>query len=266
MMRQMRTIHKYFGLVTVIVVILVSITGVLLIHKKAIGLNRVAVKTPGYAAPQAVDGFDMLETVEGLTVVATKQGVYVREASGWTLTLPSPTKKLYRHGGTLYACSRDGLYSSKEGKSWIRLFSGQEVKAVHFAENDLLFATSTGIYRGNYNGEELWKEIVSFFDKPVEVRNFTFDEKGVTLVAKEGVFTSVTGKELLSEQLPFKKKGSEKVDLQKLITDIHTGEFFGSFFYIFMDITAIGLVAMSVTGVYIWYRPRSKKKGAKGGT
>jgi uncharacterized iron-regulated membrane protein len=105
--------------------------------------------------------------------------------------------------------------------------------------------------------------MISFSEKPIDIRNFSVDESGIVIAAKEGVFTSVSGKELEPEILPIKKKQKEKIDLQKLITDIHTGEFFGQFFYIFMDLTAVGMVAMSITGLYIWYRPRKKKAGRK---
>lgn len=261
MMRRMRGVHKYVGLVTAVIVVIVSITGMLLIHKKALGLNSVSVTLPAYAPPKAADAFDLLALGADTIVVATKQGVYVREAGAWTLSLPSPTKKLYRHDGTLYACAKDGLYASAQGTSWTKLFSGQEVKALHFSGSTLVIAAAEGIYRKSREGGETWEEVASFSKKPIEIRSFSHDGEGMILVAaKEGVFTADGAKTLSPETLPLKEQKREKIDLQKLITDMHTGELFGRYFYLLMDFTALGLVAISVTGVYLWYIPAKRKK------
>jgi hypothetical protein len=253
----MRTIHKYFGLMAAILVILVSITGVLLIHKKSLGLNKVSIRVNGYTSPKTVDAFDVLLTKNGLTIIASKQGVYIKEEGAWKVVIPSLVKRLYEHDNYYYACSKEGLYSSKDGRSWKRLFSGQEVKAIRFDGNELIIATTKGIYKGNQDNDQ-WKEMLTFSDKPLDVRNFSIAEEVIILAAKEGILISEHGKKLRPDYLPLDKKVAQTIDLQKLITDIHTGEFFGSYFYVVMDALAIGLIALSVTGVYIWWRHRKK--------
>jgi hypothetical protein len=257
---QMRKIHKYFGLFTFVVIVVVAMTGILLIHKKSLGLNRVMVGMPMYGGLQAIDSSDMIVTGEGKTVVATKEGVFMKDGREWIAVLPSPTKKLYEKDGSFYACSKDGLHESKDGKNWTGLFPGEEVKAVRFIGDELHAATARGIYKmkGAKGGE--WETVIEFARQPLDVREFVQNES-IMVAAKEGIFTLGRGGDVSVEALPVRKKG-RKVDLQKVITDLHTGEFFGRYFYLFMDLTAVGMVAMSVTGLYIWYRPRKKRARA----
>jgi len=257
MMLKMRKIHKYGGLALSVIVIITAITGILLIHKKALGLNKITVSVPGYTSPQSIDAWDILATQEGLVVVATKQGVFVHEEREWRMPLHSPTKKLYMKDGVIYSCSKDGLYASKDGKRWDKLFSGQEVMAVQKSKDGLLIAAAEGIYKKRPE-EDKWEIAASFFQKPLEIRDLMSNEKGILLSAKEGIFTA-EGSVLKKEQLPVIKKEG-RIELKKLITDIHTGEFFGSYFYLLMDASAVGLIVLSITGIYLWWWPKRNRR------
>ncbi|MBZ0157127.1 MAG: PepSY domain-containing protein [Alphaproteobacteria bacterium] len=260
MKRFMRKIHKYLGLAPVVVFILVSVTGVLLIHKKSLGLNGVLVNVSGYGGvPSAVDAFDILLTDGGIAVAATKQGVYVYDAGTWKVAVPVPAKRLYVKDGTLYACAKDGLYASAEGKTWRRLFSGHEVKALLFNEGSLFIATSKGVYRSDKPEKGKWETVISFPRNAPDVRNLMYDGRQVVMAAKEGVFAAGKGGAILPEGLPVTKKQNGNTDLQKIITDLHTGEFFGRYFYLVMDAVAIGLVIVSLSGIYIWYLPKKRR-------
>jgi len=51
-----------------------------------------------------------------------------------------------------------------------------------------------------------------------------------------------------------------KMDLGKLVTEIHTGRFFGSYFYWLVDISSAGMIGLAISGLMvIFYRKKFKK-------
>lgn len=52
-----------------------------------------------------------------------------------------------------------------------------------------------------------------------------------------------------------------KMDLAKLVTEIHNGRFFGSYFYLVVDLATVGLILLTFSGFFIgYYRHRLKKR------
>jgi hypothetical protein len=50
------------------------------------------------------------------------------------------------------------------------------------------------------------------------------------------------------------------MDLGKLVTEIHTGRFFGTYFYWVVDIATIGMIGLAISGLMIIsYRKKIKK-------
>ena len=50
------------------------------------------------------------------------------------------------------------------------------------------------------------------------------------------------------------------MDLSKLITEIHTGRFFGSYFYWLVDLASFGMIGLAVSGLMVvFYRKKIKK-------
>jgi len=50
------------------------------------------------------------------------------------------------------------------------------------------------------------------------------------------------------------------VELQKLVTDLHTGAFFGSWFTVVIDLVALSMVFFALSGVWLWYVPWKRKR------
>lgn len=51
-----------------------------------------------------------------------------------------------------------------------------------------------------------------------------------------------------------------RMDLGKLVTEIHTGRFFGTYFYWVVDIATIGMIGLAISGLMIiLYRKKIKK-------
>ena len=254
----MRKWHRYLGLATTVLVVLVSITGILLIHKKDLKLNKVTVHLPGYAKTLPPDAWDMVTTGEGKTLLSTKLGVFVGGADGWRRTLPVAAKKLYVDGAHIYACTLEGLQQSGDGgETWRNVLPGEEAKALHFAAGKGAVATAKGIYQNNSKGE--WELLAPLPGKGIDVREILPGEEGYFLAAKEGLYR-VSQSKVKQVKLPGGEKVATGVELQKIITDLHTGAFFGGWFMLVIDLVALSLVFFSISGIWLWYVPWKRKR------
>jgi len=174
------------------------------------------------------------------------------------LTLAVPVRRLYLRDGAIYACARDGLHHSSDGGvTWRAIIPKTEVTALHFSDGETLAATTKGIVRlrGAGKGEQLAR----FPGKGMEVRELVPLAGGFLVVAKEGIFTASGGGPLVPAVLPAGEKG-RAMELQKLVTDLHTGAIIGGWGSALADLTAVLLVLLTVTGIWLWYRPWREKR------
>ncbi len=164
----------------------------------------------------------------------------------------------------LYAATADGLMKSfNGGRTWVRnalpgsmraLFpvSG-DVSQLYVATEDSLFYTNTG---GNS-----WQDL-EFEHDAIQGATLTriADAGGAApaLFAGTSAGLSVSrdaGKNWqpidLSGDANRVSEADLKMDLVKLITEIHTGRFFGSYFMLLVDLATVGLVILVGTGFMI---------------
>lgn len=259
MTKFMRNWHRYLGLAAAVLVVLVSITGILLIHKKELGLNRLMVRLPGYGKKVPPDAWSLVAMAGGTRVLSSKLGVFLEGPEGWQRVLPVAAKKLSVDGSDLYACATDGLRQSSDGgRTWQTHFPGEEAKALHIASGVVTVATTKGIYRRDGAGRG-WERLASFDRKPLDVRDLAVGPEGLLLAAKEGLYRVADGS-VKGMKLPQGEETAAGVDLQKIITDLHTGAFFGKWFIYVVDLAALSLVFLTVSGVWIWWKPRYGKR------
>jgi hypothetical protein len=254
MMGFMRRWHRYLGVAATLLVILVSITGILLIHKKDLGLNKVMLDLPGYAKKQPLDGWSLVATADGHNLLSSRQGIFIEDHDGWRKTSSFVAKKLHVDGEKVYACTPDGLQQSDDGgETWRNVLPGQEAKAICFSAGQGLVATTTGIYRAMQGGDR-WQLAAAFGRKALDVREIKATDEGFLLAAKEGLYR-LNGGDIKPVKLPVGSQASAGVELQKVITDLHTGAFFGGWFMLVVDVMALTLVFLAVSGIWIWYQP-----------
>jgi len=257
----MRKWHRYLGLATTLLVVLVSVTGILLIHKKGLGLNKVTVNLPGYAKRIPPDASNLVATTQGGTLLSTKVGLFLGGADGWRRTLPVAAKKLYLDGGDLYACTLEGLQLSGDGgETWRNIIPGEEAKALHLAAGRGVAVTAKAVYqRMDAAGE--WELLAPLPGKGIDVREVLPDGEGLLLAAKEGLYRVADGK-VKKVKLPGGDEVATGVELQKLVTDLHTGEFFGGWFTPVIDLVALSMIFFAVSGIWLWYVPWKRKRTA----
>lgn len=261
MMAFMRTWHRYLGIWTALLVLLLSITGILLIHKKELGLNRLMVTVPDSFSAAEAEPWQVLQSGNRV-VVAAKQGLFIRKNEAWLRTLPYQVRSIKNIDGSLYAATKQGLFeSSDHGENWRQFLPSEDVSALDYRNNQLLAASTTGIYvRSAKSGQ--WSQFGADYKKPLDVREIAQFNGELWLVAKEGVFRLVDGK-IRKETLKLPAGATEQVELQKIITDLHSGKLGGGLLIAAIDLTAAGLIFLTVSGIWIWWLPRSNRRVRK---
>lgn len=180
----------------------------------------------------------------------------------------------------IYAATRQGLLKSfNRGITWVKdeTFHSQ---SVHFLVLDpidsthIYLATATGLYFSKDSGDN-WIETgegnsiltrgISFSSIKVFRENLS---SAATIFAsnQKGFYISNdSGQHWQNTQLnQMAAKGAEllKMDLVKLMTEIHTGRFFGNYVYLLVDIATVGLVVLIFSGFIIGtYRKKVAESG-----
>lgn len=185
----------------------------------------------------------------------------------------------------LYAGTGQGLYKSfNQGRNWIRdknkniksvrrLFSDPgNLSHLYLVTDDRLFFSPDGgdhwrrveIERGGIEGGEglggnfeLTRVTLTHGPSPVLLAG---TRNGLLLSRDSGKSWAVADLAHPDNQAP---REELRMDLVKLITEIHTGRFFGSWFVWLVDIATLGLIFLIFTGVVITvYRSFAGKKKA----
>jgi photosystem II stability/assembly factor-like uncharacterized protein len=215
--------------------------------------------------------------------IGTASGIFKSSDGGkrwdkkWEGALPSPLALLSLDTDPefIYAGTPDGLYKSyNRGITWIHDTTSDE--AVRHLVVDP--KNSTHIYMGTArhffvspDGGDTWDPLE--FE---EANGATLDsltlihstrQSPPTLIAgtTSGLFISKnagrTWEETpLAETIHQKAGGHLRMDLVKLLTEIHTGRFFGDYVYLLVDIATVGLVLLVFSGFGLaFYRKRIAK-------
>jgi hypothetical protein len=181
----------------------------------------------------------------------------------------------------IYAGTSKGLYKSfNQGRSWIR-DSSKKIKTVRslFVSplniSHIYLATDDGLWFTK-NGGDSWAPVHR--DKSSIIKTLslpqatalthiaTLSSPTLFLGTSRGLFVSSDrGKEwqpvdlAVNADAPLEEE--RKMDMVKLITEIHTGRFFGSYFFLLVDLATLGLVILVVSGIFIGvYRQQAKTR------
>ena len=180
-----------------------------------------------------------------------------------TFTLPLSLVSLDTDPEFIYTGTPKGLFKSyNRGITWVQdTFLDEAVmQLVVDPENSayLYLRTSRRILVSPDGGDS-WN-VLELGDEPgMELNHLTLSQSKrrspPTLLAgtSTGLFISKTGgrnweETSLAEMIQQKSDGHLKMDLVKLMTEIHTGRFFGDFIYILVDASTIGLVGLVFSG------------------
>ncbi|SVA42551.1 uncharacterized protein METZ01_LOCUS95405, partial [marine metagenome] len=225
-------------------------------------------------------------------IISTESSIFRSSSNGkswekkWT-TLPPGVSSLITlktDPEFIFIGTEKGFYKSfNGGLNWIKDKNKNLKKIfaldVNSTDHSSIFATSPkGLFYSTNSGDT-WKDITpndktldSYKETPITQINKilsvpTLNGKGSLLLAgsEMGLFLSKNNGAIWSF-IDLGKFGNTvskedfKMDLGKLVTEIHTGRFFGSYFYWLVDISSVGMIGLAITGLMvIFYRKKIKK-------
>lgn len=178
----------------------------------------------------------------------------------------------------LYSNTQKGLWKSfNGGRNWVqdKTFKDNRVTTAFAYPNDishLLIGSGEEIYRTTDGGDS-WAPLAtitlglkggtSITHSLTQIK--VLDRKTILAGSTSGLFISMNdGKNWeninLSGAANQLSPSEMKMDVVKVITEIHNGRFFGSYFILLVDIATFGLVFLTISGILIAYYPSWLKK------
>ncbi|MCF8720582.1 PepSY domain-containing protein [Nitrospina gracilis] len=243
--------------------------------------------------PEKKDGRESVRFIrfssKGKTIyIATDSGIFRSQDEGetwtrqWDTALPSRLKSLVSldtEPEFLYAGFETGLYKSfNHGILWV---PDEELNTdfVHglFVNpkqtTELFAATSESLYHSADGGDH-WQVQAIGGDNEIGLDfisiQFPADMKAPMMLAasRTQVLLSLDGGENwkstgLAEILSEKTGTHLTMDLVKLLTEIHTGRFFGDLVFVLVDVSTVGLILLIFSGISLTLYRRNVTKSKK---
>ena len=219
----LRRIHKYSGLISVLVLLILSITGVLLNHKNWDFLYSIEVTNK--VLPKSLENSNK-RLIQSYTVfkdnilVASKEGIFIKEKNTSFFQKPFSIQTLsLRHdkkNDILYAATSNGIYISKDGKVWTQKYLANEyINAIALYGNMILAS---------------------------------IDKRELILLDTKGNIINKLEVNIPAELL------KEDITLARFVRDLHYGRglFDGDISLFINDFSTLWLIFLCITGFLIW--------------
>jgi photosystem II stability/assembly factor-like uncharacterized protein len=202
----------------------------------------------------------------------------------WKNTLPDKSTSfvsLNTEPEFLYSGTSTGLHKSfNGGRNWVQdpTFKKSSIDSIYINSFNLskIFVGRGGDFFSSKDGGDSWKNISSLTPN-INGRSGTsidlkiteisrLNEKTLFIGTTSGLyFSGDEGKSWnhidLSGAVNQLSPDEMKMDVVKLVTEIHTGRFFGSYFFMLVDLATLGIVFLVISGILIaFYRARIKNR------
>lgn len=235
--RRARQWHRWLGILAAVFVLLLAVTGVLLNHTHSVGLDKTHVRAKwvlglyGIKTPDELKGFAMGES--WIT------------AFGGKLYLDS--KALRDFEGPLLAAGPWGGFGFAISANQLVLLmpDGEVIESLEAGLPE-------GIEEAGVNGELLVVAAASAnFAIDMDFGDWEAVEETPAWLAPQPLPESLKA-ELLDA---FVGPG---VTLERIVQDVHSGRILGGFGVFIMDLAALALIFLAVSGIWLFRRPKAK--------
>jgi len=181
----------------------------------------------------------------------------------------------------LYSGSDTGLHKSfNGGRNWVAdsAFKKKPIDAIFVNPSNLsqIYVGSGERFYSSHDGGDSWENTFSFTQKISGDSGTSIDIKIIAIVnlSNKSLYAGTTSGLYFSEDegenwenIDLSGAANQlspdemKMDVVKLVTEIHTGRFFGSYFYMLVDLATLGIIFLTISGILIaYYRATVKNR------
>jgi len=236
--RKSRWLHKYLGLILVLFLMWMSVSGIVLNHPEWVA----GVSVPSWMVPpsyktdnwnrSSLIGLRYLPDNPNLYYIYGKKGVWKTEDGGRTfepLDNGFPKSRYYLKTNYLFLWTKENPF--------------------------LLAATDGGLFKAHLKTER-WQRI-PLGDPSEKVKKILRVGKELIVFTESNVYRAPFPSENLKFEplIVARNEPEQRVTLVKLFFDLHDGKVLGLAGKLWIDVMGIILFFLSFTGFYIWFNP-----------
>ena len=243
--RLLRSWHRGFGIFSALFVLLLSITGILINHSHDLAIDMTHVKQAWLLDDYGIKPPAQINIYQTSPLLASSDNL-VWVDKHLAVEANSTINGIVPFGNMIIAIDRDNLYLiSTEGELLEKqdLSTGLPSGLTSIAHDGHIWInTDSGSYMADEDLIE-WTQTTPFAP--------------LTWIAPLPETTHVTVLNQTQEISLLAR--SHHLTWERVLLDIHSGRFFGALGPWFMDIVALALIFMSLSGVYLWVQHKPKR-------
>lgn len=244
--RLLRPWHRWLGIFSALFVLLLAITGILINHSHHLAIDISHVKQAwlldnyGITPPAQINIYQTspLQLASSDNLVWVDKHLALEANSTINSIVPFGDMFIAIDNDNLYLISAEGALLEKQDLS-TGLPSGLTSLA---NDGHIWINTDSGSYMADEDLIE-WTQAMPFVP-------LTWVQP-LTEVSNSSVITATQEISLLAR--------SHHLTWERVLLDIHSGRFFGALGPWFMDLVALALIFMSLSGVYLWLQHKPKR-------
>jgi hypothetical protein len=236
-------LHKYIGLLLILFLIWMSLSGVLMNHPDLIS----GISVPGWLVPGQyhIRNWNRSALVDMAFSTKNPDFAYAAGRQGvWKTS----------DGGRTFTAMQSGLPSSRYYCKTRNLFLWED-------QQELLFAgTDGGLFMCNLQDEK-WQPVKLGAESEPVRSIFRVKDQLMAVTASNAYASPAPPAAISFEKLPLSRAEQEQsVSLVKLFFDVHYGKAWGLPGLLLFDATGLILFFLSISAFYTWYFPWKRKR------
>ena len=235
-------LHKYIGLVLLLFMIWMGLSGILMNHPDLIS----SISVPAWLLPPqyTIQNWNRSALIDlvfpndnpNTAYLAGKQGIWKTVDAGQTFT-PFTTGL---PNSDYYNKTKDLLFLEES--------------------NQLLAGTDGGLYFCDLN-DGIWQEIKIAKEKEKVVKILKIGNQLVAVTPSRIFLSSIENKNFTFQEAHLiRQESEERISLVKLFFDLHDGKIWGLPGKLIFDATGLIIIFLSISAFYTWYFPWQRRR------
>ncbi len=233
--RRFKKYHKWPGIIITFFILLTSVSGIIMNHRDWFSHTDISRQflPPGYR----YKNWDLAAIKGGVQL--TPDDLVVYGNTGVWLT---------NNALSSFTDLNDGFSAGIDNR--------KVESMLYTSGGDLLAGTLFGLYR--YSGEK-WQEVKMPVPKTRITDLMEFEGK-IYILGRSNLYTTRDLNNFETLRLPAPIGYNNKVSLFRTFWTLHSGELFGHWGKLVVDLMALALIVLSLTGLFHWLAPKWIKK------